>query len=186
MSSHFQIGLVSPDDIPQILEIYTPFVLETTTSFETAVPSLKVFEQRVQDYASKAPWLVARNGKEVLGYAYATAHRSRGAYRWNQEVTVYVHPNHRKKGIARALYKKLLELLKAMGYTKAFAIITLPNEASIGFHSALGFEHIGDMPDVGFKFGSWHTTSWWHLALQQPGFVPGEIKPIESIQHLLG
>ena len=186
MSAPFQISLVSPDHIPQILDIYAPFVLETTTSFETEVPSLEDFAQRVKQYAEKAPWLVATGGNMVLGYAYATAHRSRGAYRWNQEVTVYVHPGHRKKGIARALYLKLLDLLKLMGYTKALAIITLPNEASIGFHRALGFEHIGDMPDIGFKFGSWHTTSWWHLALQESDHVPGEIKSVKSIEHLLG
>ncbi len=186
MSAHYQIGLVSVEHIAQILDIYTPFVQTTTTSFETEVPQLSDFEERVKHYAQKAPWLVASSGGKVLGYAYATEHRSRGAYRWNQEVTVYVHPDHRKKGIARALYEKLLELLAVMGYTKAMAIITLPNDPSISFHASLGFEHIGDMPDVGFKFGQWHTTSWWHKALQPNDFIPGEIKTVESIRHLVG
>ena len=177
------ISLVEQLHIPQILDIYAPFVLQTTTSFETDVPDLKAFEKRVLDYARSAPWLVALEGDTVLGYAYATAHRSRGAYRWNQEVTVYVHPDHRKKGIARALYKKLLTLLTTMGYTKALAIITLPNEASLGFHQALGFKHIGDMPDIGFKFGKWHTTSWWHKPLQVAGYEPSGVLTVDQIRN---
>lgn len=168
-----------------MLDIYAPFVLHTATSFETEVPGRADFEERVMSYAAKAPWLVAIEGETVLGYAYATAHRSRGAYRWNQEVTVYVHPNHQKKGIARALYEKLLELLRYLGYTKALAIITLPNEASLGFHRNLGFQHLGDMPNIGFKFGKWHDTSWWHRPLQKEGIVPGELLPVEAALALL-
>lgn len=178
MSKEFTIRLVAESDIPQILEIYTPFVLTTTVSFETEAPSLEAFSKRVKEYASLAPWLVAVNGDTVLGYAYATAHRSRGAYRWNQETTVYVHQDHRRKGIARALYEKLLQLLKEAGYTKALAVITIPNDASIRFHESLGFKHIGEMQNIGFKFNCWHTTSWWDKDLQDSGFVPGAIKPV--------
>ncbi|GAB5525350.1 MAG: GNAT family N-acetyltransferase [Roseivirga sp.] len=178
MGMSFIIRLVEEKDIPQILDIYTPFVLTTTVSFETEAPSPEVFSKRVKAYASLAPWLVAVDGDTVLGYAYATAHRSRGAYRWNQETTVYVHPDHRRKGIARALYAKLLKLLKAAGYTKALAVITLPNDASIRFHERLGFEHIGEMQHIGFKFDRWHTTSWWDKNLQEAGFIPGLIKPV--------
>ncbi len=180
MSETFAIRLVEDRDIPQILDIYRPFVLTTATSFETEVPSPEAFTKRVQQYAGQAPWLVAVAGQTVLGYAYATAHRSRGAYRWNQETTVYVHPDYRKQGIARVLYEKLLNLLKKLGYTKALAVITLPNDASIGFHRSLGFAHIGEMERIGFKFGRWHTTSWWDKDLQEEGFVPGEIKPMTS------
>lgn len=178
MSNSFVIRLVEDKDIPQILDIYRPFVLNTATSFETEVPSPETFTMRVKQYASLAPWLVAVSDDTVLGYAYATAHRSRGAYRWNQETTVYVHPDYRKQGIARALYEKLLTCLKYLGYTKALAVITLPNDPSIGFHESLGFQHIGEMKHIGFKFGRWHTTSWWDRDLQDDDFVPGEIKPM--------
>ena len=169
-----------------MLEIYRPFVENTAVSFETEVPSLEAFTQRVEAYASAAPWLVAMQGDELVGYAYATAHRSRGAYRWSQETTVYVHPNQRKKGIARSLYSKLLTLLKFSGYKNALGVITLPNEASLALHQKMGFVHLGEMPDIGYKLGTWHTTSWWSLNLQEEGFVPGEIKSVESIRHLLG
>lgn len=186
MANSYTLRLVHTQDIPQILDIYRPFIENTTTSFETEVPSLESFTQRVKSYSQAAPWLVAVADQEVMGYAYATAHRSRGAYRWSQEVTVYIHPEHRKKGIARALYAKLLELLRVMGYKLALGIITLPNEPSVAFHSSMGFKHIGDMPDIGFKFGSWHTTSWWGISLQETNFIPGEIKSVESIRHLIG
>ncbi|MCE7996818.1 MAG: N-acetyltransferase [Roseivirga sp.] len=183
MSTSFTIGLVEERDIPQILDIYKPFVLTTATSFETEVPALDVFTKRVLQYARLAPWLVARSGDTILGYAYATAHRSRGAYRWNQETTVYVHPDHRKKGIARALYEKLLHLLTELGYTKALAVITLPNDPSIGFHQSLGFKNIGEMNNIGFKFNRWHNTSWWDKDLQDEGFIPGKLKPLSYIEN---
>lgn len=186
MKADVQLRWVQPSHVPGILAIYAPYVLNTTTSFETEVPTHQDFEQRVMEYAAKSPWIVAMKEDKVVGYAYATAHRSRGAYRWNQETTVYVHPDHRKQGIARTLYTQLLSLLQTLGHSKAIAVITLPNDASILFHQSCGFEHIGDMPDIGFKFNQWHTTSWWHKVLQPEGYVPGDIQPIESVRHILG
>ena len=185
MKKSYSIRLVSTEDAQALLEIYAPFVLNTAVSFETEVPDLTIFQTRIVEYGSKAPWLVAEDSGEILGYAYATGHRSRGAYRWTQEVTVYVHPNHRKKGVARALYTQLLECLKELGYTQALGIITLPNEASIQFHRSLGFHHLGDMEKIGYKLGRWHTTSWWALQLQTDDFVPEELKPVEAILPLL-
>jgi phosphinothricin acetyltransferase len=185
MNASADLRLVQVKDIPQILEIYRPFVLQTATSFETEVPSPEAFETRVQHYASLAPWLVAVRGEEVLGYAYSTAHRSRGAYRWTQETTVYVRPDQQRQGIARLLYEKLLVLLQLMGYTKALAVITLPNAPSILFHQHLGFQHIGEMKNIGYKLGQWHTTSWWDKDLQPQGYIPGEIKSMESIRSIM-
>ncbi len=186
MAVTINLRFVKDQDAQSLLEIYAPIVLNTSISFETEVPTPEAFKVRIEQYSTAAPWLVAEIDNLVVGYAYATAHRSRGAYRWSQETTVYVHPDFRKMGVARALYSKLLELLKHMGYTKALGVITIPNEASIGFHQRLGFQHIGEMKNIGFKFNRWHTTSWWDLDLQANDFIPGEIKSVESIRHLLG
>ena len=186
MSSDFTIRFVSSADAQQILNIYEPFVLNTATSFETNVPPLSEFQERIKSYSSLAPWLVAELDGQIVGYAYATAHRSRGAYQWSQETTVYIHPDFRKRGIAQTLYEQLLSALKSQGFCKALAIITLPNEPSVNFHQKLGFKHIGEMKNIGFKFDRWHTTSWWDLDLQQLGHVPSAIKPMESIKHLFG
>ncbi len=176
------IRLVQPSDAPELLKIYAPIVLETATSFETEVPTISTFVDRINTYSSKSPWLVAEVDGRITGYAYGTSHRSRQAYQWNQEVTVYVHPDFKRQGIARQLYTKLLELLKFMGFRKAIAVITTPNDASIQFHSSMGFKHIGEMKNVGFKLGQWHSTSWWDLELQSVGHTPSGIKPMSSIK----
>lgn len=185
MPSQFDIRLVHPEDARELLNIYRPIVLNTATSFETEVPSESVFRERIKSYGEKSPWLVATIGDKVIGYAYATDHRSRQAYQWNQEVTVYVHEAYRKRGVASTLYKKLLLLLTAMGFRKAIAVITLPNEASIAFHKRFGFKHVGEMPAIGYKIGRWHDTSWWNLKLVENSEPPKEIKPLTSILHLI-
>ena len=181
----FKVRLVNTNDAASILEIYSPFVLTTAASFETKVPGIDTFKERISQFATKSPWIVAELNGKIIGYTYATAHRSRTAYQWSQETTVYVHPDFRKQGIAKKLYTLLLDLLTEMGYTKALAIITLPNEPSIQFHAKLGFTHIGDIKNIGFKFNQWHTTSWWDLGLQTETYVPKQIKSVESIQHLV-
>jgi L-amino acid N-acyltransferase YncA len=175
----FKIRLVDQDDAASVLEIYTPFVLTTAASFETEVPSIASFKERLLQYSSKSPWVVAELNNRIIGYAYATAHRSRAAYQWTQETTVYVHPDFRKQGVALSLYRTLLKTLTEMGFTKALAVITIPNEPSIRFHEKLGFKHIGEMKNIGFKFNRWHTTSWWDLDLQVSDYIPQELKAIE-------
>lgn len=164
-----------------MLEIYGPIVTNTATSFEVGIPTIEEFEKRISTYASKAPWLVAEINGKLVGYAYATDHRSREAYQWNQEVTVYVHQDYRKVGIARKLYLMLFEVLKSMNFCKLIAVITLPNEPSIGFHKALGFNHIGEMKNIGYKIDKWHSTSWWDLDLNDRHDKPKEITPLDSI-----
>ena len=181
MKSSISVRLVKVDDALDMLAIYGPLVLNTATSFETEVPTLSAFEERIKAYSEKAPWLVAEIQGKVVGYAYATDHRSRQAYQWNQEVTVYVHPEYRKLGIAKKLYLLLLDMLKAMNFCKAIAVITLPNDASIGFHRAIGFRHIGEMKNIGYKNGKWYNTSWWDLDLDTNQSAPKEIVPIESV-----
>lgn len=181
MKNPMLIRLAKTEDAKDMLEIYGPIVLETATSFEVDIPSSNEFEQRILTYGQKAPWLVAEIGGKVVGYAYATDHRSRKAYQWNQEVTVYVHHDFRKQGIARKLYLLLLDMLQFMGFCKAIAVITLPNDASIGFHRSLGFRHIGEMKNIGFKLGKWHSTSWWDIDLHEGNQPPRQIQPLADV-----
>jgi len=182
---NFKIRLVEAADTASILEIYAPFIVNTAASFETEIPSLKSFKERILQYSAKSPWIVAEYNNQIIGYTYATAHRGRHAYQWSQETTVYVHPGFRKQGVALRLYQTLLKALTAMGFNKALAVITLPNKPSIRFHEKLGFKNIGEMNDIGFKFNQWHTTSWWDLNLQDAGYKAQEPRTIESIKHLI-
>ena len=155
-----------PDDAAALLDIYRPFVTETTVSFELEPPTVAEFERRIASAQSEWAWLVAERHGDVAGYAYASAFRTRAAYRWTVEVSAYVHPTHRGQGIAGALYRRLFGVLIARGYCNAYAGIALPNDASIGFHRSLGFTAVGVFHRAGRKFGKWHDVSWWEARLR--------------------
>lgn len=144
-------------DADQIASIYRPFVTESTVSFEEVPPDSDEIRRRI---VAAHLWLVDVDGDEVRGYAYGTVHRSRHAYRFTTETSIYLPEAMHGSGVARPLYESLLDQLASMGFATAVAGITLPNEASVGFHRALGFSEIGIFPKVGFKFDRWHDTIW--------------------------
>ena len=98
----------SARDAEAIAAIYAPFVTDTAVSFEDVPPTADEMATRIEQLTRTHPWLVAEDGGEVLGYAYACPHRERAAYRWATEVTVYVDPRHHRRGAGRALYEALL------------------------------------------------------------------------------
>ncbi|HET9315840.1 MAG TPA: arsinothricin resistance N-acetyltransferase ArsN1 family B [Vicinamibacteria bacterium] len=153
-------------DAEALLAIYRPFVTDTTVSFELEPPPVEEFAQRIASAQSRWAWLVAEEGGGVAGYAYATSFRPRAAYQWSVEMSAYLDESFRGKGIARALYERLIGILVAKGYCTAYAGITLPNEASVRFHQALGFTAVGVFQRAGRKFGAWHDVSWWQRPLQ--------------------
>jgi L-amino acid N-acyltransferase YncA len=161
-----QIELASAQHTPEILAIYAPFIENTPTSFETEVPTLDEMTQRIQSTCEKFPWLVCMSDGQLLGYAYASQHRTRAAYQWSVDVSVYTHVDARRMGIGRVLYTALLPLLQAQGFFNAFAGIALPNPASVGFHESFGFLPIGVYKQVGYKLGAWHDVGWWQLSIQ--------------------
>lgn len=181
------IRSATPADAAAIRAIYAPHVTDSATSFETEVPSVDEIRRRIEAILPTHPWLVDDDpGKPeqaaggVTGYAYAGPHRARAAYQWAAEVSVYVDGRARRRGVARALYEALLERLRAQGVALALAGITLPNDASVGFHESLGFRPVGVFPALGFKHGAWHDVGWWTLRLRDtspPGALrrPGDV-----------
>ena len=159
-------------DVPAILGIYAPFILDTTVSFEYVVPTVAEFAQRVEHIQKRFPYLVAEEDEQVMGYAYASAHRERAAYQWSVDTSVYIHPDAHRRGVARQLYMTLFDLLRRQGFYNAYAGITLPNPASEAFHRSMGFRPVGVYENVGFKFGTWHSTEWLQMALQPHGDDP--------------
>ena len=147
-------------DAAAMLAIYAPIVSDTIISFELEPPSLAEMERRIASAESQWPWLVCERAGELIGYAYASQHRVRAAYQWSADTSVYVRADARRGGIARALYASLFEILALQGYYNAYAGITLPNPASVGFHEAMGFTLVG-VPQVGYKLGAWHDVGWW-------------------------
>ena len=176
------VRLATPDDASAIAAIYAPVVLETATSFEMTPPDAAEMERRMAAVLPSHPWIVAEEDGRVLGYAYAGAHRSRAAYQWSVEPSVYVAAEAQGRGIGRRLYTALFAVLRAQGFVRAYAGITIPNEASLGLHRAFGFEDVGVYRSVGYKHGAWHDVWWGALDLLSPaGYrrpsVRGEAPP---------
>ncbi|KGB55958.1 N-acetyltransferase GCN5 [Sphingopyxis sp. LC81] len=152
-------------DAPAVQAIYAPYVSDTTISFEEVPPDITEIERRITTILQRHPYLVAELDGRVVGYAYASEHRTRAAYRTSIDVAVYVAPGTQRMGVARALYARLLPAAAGMGYHAAFAGIALPNEASVGLHEAMGFDLVGIYREVGRKFDAWHDVGWWQRLL---------------------
>lgn len=155
--------------------IYAPYVATGATSFEESPPTNEKFAERIERVSATHPWLVSERGGEVVGFAYATTHRTRPAYRWTAETSVYVDREHQGGGVGRELYETLIGLLRRQRLHVACAGITLPNDASVALHETLGFARIGVYRRVGFKAGAWRDVGWWQLLLcPEAGGVPPE------------
>ena len=175
------IRLARLEDAPQIADIYRPFVEASPVSFEASAPDSVETSNRIEGVTAKYPWLVCEVDGAVAGYAYASQHRVRFHYQWSIDCSVYVHPDYRKLGIASALYTSLIEIVRYQGYISAFAGITLPNEASVGFHSSMGFIPIGVYKNVGFKLDRWHSVGLWQLQLHEPTTPPPQIRLMNEV-----
>lgn len=168
----------------QIRDIYAPFVTDGFVTFETEVPDIETFEKRIAGYTQKYPWLVMEEQGHVLGYAYASAYRERIAYQWVVECSVYVHAGQRNRGIAARLYRALFDLLAMQGLYKVYAVITVPNDQSTGFHEKMGFSWFATYKNVGYKAGKWCDVGWWELTLTEPaGQIPSEPIPFPKLNN---
>ena len=122
--------------------------------------------ERIARIMQQYPWLVCEIDSQVAGYVYACQHRERAAYRWAVDVAVYIAPEHQRRGVGQALYSALFRILRAQGYFKAYAGVTLPNAGSIGLHEAVGFKPFAIYRSVGYKFGRWLDLTFMQLVLR--------------------
>ncbi len=158
--------------------IYATYVEETVVSFEEVPPSVEEMDRRIAASQEGHDWLVLEGPDGVVGFAYGTSHRSRAAYRWACDVSVYLEPGRRRNGGGRMLYDALLPRLAARGYLTVLAGIALPNAASEGLHRSLGFEEVGTYRRIGWKFGAWHDVLWLQRHLgDAPDGPPAELVP---------
>ena len=153
-------------DVPAMLDIYAPYVENTTYSFEYDVPCRKTFLQRFYTVTAQFPWLVWEEDGRVLGYAYASAPFERAAYRWCAEPSIYLRPDAQGKGIAGQLYAALEAILLEQGYQVLYALITGENTASLRFHEKMGYRTRVTLPDCGFKHGRWLGLVWMEKRLK--------------------
>lgn len=168
------IRMATAADIPAILDIYGPYVRSTAISFEYTVPTLEAFTARFQAITSQFAWLVWEEDGQVLGYAYGSLPFERAAFGWCAEASIYLRPEAQGRGIGRALYAVLEEILKLQGYVKVYALVTSANQPSVDFHLACGYTHTAAMPGCGFKLGAWHDLFWLEKGLN---FVESPTNP---------
>jgi L-amino acid N-acyltransferase YncA len=161
------VRLATEADAAAIAAIYAPYVRETAISFDEVPPTAAEMARRLTAALETYPFLVFDEGQGVLGYAYGSIHRAKPAYRWSVETTVYAARQLHRRGIGRALYSRLIQLLTRQGFHSAFAGIVPPNEGSVGLHEAMGFVYLGTFPKIGFKHGRFHDLGWWHRTLAE-------------------
>jgi phosphinothricin acetyltransferase len=159
-SDDLNVRTASRRDAAACAAIYAPYVTGTAITFEIDPPSPAEMAERIDATSRTHAWLVLEDGGRVVGYAYGAVFNRRQAYRWVCEVSVYLEPGRRRTGGGRALYEALLPTLSDRGYRVAVAGMTLPNDASVGLHRAMGFEPVGTYRRIGFKHGSWHDVAW--------------------------
>ena len=168
------LRIATEADLPAMLEIYAPYVLTSTASFEYDVPGEPEFLQRFRSYTQQFPWLVWEEDGQILGYAYASPPYTRAAYAWCAEPSIYLRPDAQGTGIAGKLYDALEVILACQGYHVLYALVTGENAASLRFHEKHGYVVRGKFPDCGYKFGRWVSLFWLEKRL-----VSGEF-PMEK------
>jgi len=155
------------EDAAGCAALYAPYVLSTAISFELEPPDESAMASRIAEAQERHAWLVLVEGSRVVGYAYAGPWRTRPAYRFSWEVSVYLDRSRRGVGGGRLLYEHLLRRVAALGFRTVVAGMTEPNPASTALHRSLGFSEVGTLPAVGYKFDTWHDVTLF--ALRLPG-----------------
>lgn len=153
-------------DAEAIAGIYNHYITDTVVTFEEEPVSAAEMARRLQDVkAASFPWLVAEEQGNVVGYAYAAPWKTRSAYRFSCEITVYLHKDHLGRGIGSSLYRDLFALVREREIHTIVGVIALPNEASVALHEKFGLEKVAHLKEVGFKSSRWIDVGYWQGAL---------------------
>jgi L-amino acid N-acyltransferase YncA len=168
-------------DAEALAAIYAPYVVTNAVSFETRAPSAREMKARITASAGVHPWIVATEGKVILGYAYAKPFRPGETHRFGVEVAVYVAGDLEGKGIRRDLLNALIATLTEQNFTQAICTLMTPNDKLIQLYEAVGFRRAGQYREVCYKNGQWSDIGLWQRELSDPGTPPDEIKPFSEV-----
>jgi phosphinothricin acetyltransferase len=183
------IRAATPDDAEAIAAIYAAYVTGSTISFEEQPPDAAAMAERMSAHDGFYPWLVATGTDPlgetgpgtILGYAYAGPFRSRAAYRFSVETTIYLAGAAHGQGAGRLLYEALIVTLRAQGFAQAIGVIALPNGPSISLHEAVGFRRAGVIRSIGYKQGQWIDIGLWQCALAHTPMPPAEPQSFRDV-----
>lgn len=168
-------------DVPKILSLSNWAADTLAANFATEPEPLSMWIDAWEQTQATHPWLVAKRGDDLLGFAKASPHRARGAYAWTAEVSVYVRPDLHGQRIGTQLYQRLISLMREQGYVALLAGIASPNPASERLHAGFGFIRCGTFHRVGWKFGKWHDVGYWELHLKTDDLAPHALKTVDEI-----
>ena len=171
-----KIRTASPEDAPELVSIYAPYVENTSITFEYAVPSTDEFKSRIRHTLENYPYLVAEEDGIIMGYAYVSPFKSRAAYDWSVETSIYIRQDCKRRGIGQTLYSALEKILQKQQVCNICACISYPNPDSIAFHEALGYQTVAHFHASGYKQGAWYDMIWMEKEL-----CPHEVPPMPFI-----
>ncbi len=155
----------NPKDALRIAEIYNYYIANTTVTFEEDPVSADIMVGRITEVQDKYPWLVYEQDGKVIGYAYAGTWKSRCAYRYSVETSVYLENGLSRNGIGSALYSELLVRLKTLDLHGIIGGMALPNDECVALHKKFGFEQVAHFKEVGFKFNKWIDVAYFEKIL---------------------
>lgn len=176
-------------DAEELLKIYAPYVTDTAITFEYEVPTLEEFTGRIRHTLQKYPYLVALQGEEIIGYAYAGVFYGRVAYDWSVETSIYIKRGRTHGGVGKLLYQALEDALKAQNIINLYACIAYPEvedeyltKNSVSFHEHLGYRMIGTFQKCGYKFGRWYHMVWMEKMIGEHLDKPEKVKRFSEIK----
>ncbi len=171
------VRFASEQDAAALLAIYAQYI-DTSITFETALPSEEAFAERIRDISRVYPCLMLELAGRPIGYAYAHRVRERAAYDWVAELSIYLDRDHVGHGLGTRLYSLLIDLLRLQGLKTAMGCVTLPNDKSEALHKGLGFHLVGISYSSGYKNGAWHDVAWLEKPLAPYDVPPAPLLPI--------
>lgn len=175
------IRIATSDDAKELLNIYKYYVENTAITFEYDVPSIEEFSERIKNTFKKYPYLIAENEDGIYGYAYASAFKSRQAYDWAVETSIYVKNGDSRHGVGTLLYNELEKYLKMQNIINVNACIAYPNEKSEEFHKKFGYKTIAHFTKCGYKFGKWHDMIWMEKFIGEHTDTPKSVVPFSEL-----
>lgn len=173
--------LARKEDSAALLDIYRPYIADTVITFETEAPTLDEYTERVAGIAAFFPYIVAEDGGDICGYAYASPFHERAGYRYSVSVSVYVRGECKGRGMGKELYRRLFAVLPLQGVRMAYALITVPNEPSVGLHAAFGFREVAILRGSGYKLGNWLDVLYMEKKVGEFDGRPGPLKPVAEV-----
>ena len=188
METDIRIRMARQEDAAALLDIFTPYVLQTAVAFNYEPPTLEEFSATMADRLRRYPYLVARRGKEVVGYAYASPFKTRAAYDWAVETSIYVKQGQTGTGCGRRLYEALERILKAQHILSMYACIACTDREdkhltsnSPDFHAHMGYELTARFPKCGYKFGKRYDMIWMHKEIGPHTDAPLLVIPVTEV-----